>query len=137
MTAIKSAGNVTVSYNGNAITNYTNSVDLQNVIQELESTHLGSTAQSADAGLAASTLNLGGDWNSTIDGYLGPDSLTGTKRTTVISFEDGATTVSWTWTASGDVGGFITNYQINPQANGKIPWSAQLRLSGLGVRAVA
>lgn len=137
MTAIKSAGNATVSYSGNALTSYVNSVDLQNTIQELESTHLGSTAQSADAGLVASTLQIGGDWGATIDGYLGPDSLTGTKRTTVIQFEDGATVVSWTWTAAGDVGGFITNYQPKATANGKLEWTAQLRLSGLGVRSVA
>lgn len=135
MTALKGAGNATVTYNSNGLTNFVNSADLQNVIAELESTHLGSTAQSADAGLVSSALNIGGDWNSTIDGYLGPDSLAGTKRTTVIVIGPSGSQVTWTWTASGDVGGFITNYQVQAPANGKLTWTAQLRLSGLGVRS--
>lgn len=137
MAALKGAGNTVISYNSNALTNYTNSAQLANTIAELESTHLGSTAESADAGLVSSALDIGGDWDSTLDGYLGPDSLTGTKRTTVITFTDGTDDVSWTWTASGDVGGFVTNYQVQATATGKIVWTAQLRLSGLGVRAVA
>lgn len=135
MTALKGAGNATVTYNSNALTNYINSVDLANVIAELESTHMGSTATSSDAGLVSSTLNMGGDWNSVIDGFLGPDSLTGTKRTTVIVFGPSGSQVTWTWTASGDVGGFVTNYQVQSPANGKQTWTAQLRLSGLGVRS--
>lgn len=137
MAAIKGAGNNVVTYNSNALTNYINTSQLNNVIAELESTHMGSTAESSDAGLVSSDLDIGGDWGATIDGYLGPDSLTGTKRTTVIQFEDGATVVSWTWTASGDVGGFITNYQVKSEATGKLAWTAKLRLSGLGVRSVA
>lgn len=137
MAATKGAGNSTVTYNSNALTNYVNDVSLQNTIKELESTHLGSTAESADPGLASFSLQIGGDWNSTLDGYLGPDSLTGTKRTTVITFTANGATVTYTWTASGDVGGFITNYQPKSAANDKMTWTATLRLSGLGVRSVA
>lgn len=137
MTAIKGAGNNLVTYNSNALTNYINSTQLNNTIAELESTHMGSTAETSDAGLVNSTLDIGGDWGATLDGYLGPDSLTGAKRTTVIQFEDGATVVSWTWTASGDVGGFITNWNVTSDAKGKLVWTAKLRLSGLGVRSVA
>jgi hypothetical protein len=133
MTALKGAGGVTVTYNSNALTNYVNAPDLQNTLAELESTHLGSTAETADAGLVSSTLNLGGDWAATLDGFLGPDSLAGTKRTVAIVI-GGA--VTYTWAAAGDVGGFITNYQIQTTASGKLTWSAQLRLSGLGVRTV-
>jgi hypothetical protein len=132
MTALKGTG-VTVAYNSNAMAAYINSADLQNTIAELESTHLGSTAESADAGLVSSALNMSGDWNATQDGFLGPDSLAGTKRTVAIVI---GAAVTWTWTAAGDVGGFITNYQIQTTASGKITWSAQLRLSGLGVRTV-
>lgn len=133
MTALKGAGNVTVTYNSNAVTSYVNSVDLQNVIAELESTHMGSTAMSSDAGLVKSTLQLSGDWNSTVDGYFGPDSLTGTKRTTVIAYNSAA--VTYTWTASGDVGGFVTNYNVKAGATGKLEFSCTLNLSGLGVRS--
>lgn len=135
MAALKGAGNVTVSYNSNAITNYVNTTDLQNVVAELESTHMGSTAMSSDAGLVKSTLQLGGDLNSVIDGFLGPDSLTGTKRTVVITYGVSGAVVTYTWTAAGDVGGFITNYSLKGAAAGKQEWSATLNLSGLGVRS--
>jgi len=65
--------------------------------------------------------------------FLGPDSLAGTKRTVAIVI-GGA--VTYTWAASGDVGGFNTNSKIQTTASGKLTWSAQLRLSGLGVRTV-
>lgn len=136
MTATKGAGNATVTYNSNALTNYVNSTDLQNLIAELDGTHLGSTAMSSDAGLVKHTLQIGGDWSATLDGYLAPDSRTGTKRTTVVTFTDsGSNTVTETWTASGDVGGFITNYTRKTTATGKLEWTATLNLSGLGVRS--
>lgn len=127
MTALKSAGNVTVTYNSNAATAYINSVDLQNTVAELEATNLSSTGEESDAGLVNSTLNIGGDHNSTVDGYFGPDSLTGTKRTAVIVING----VTWTWTSKA----YITNYKVTADAKGKTTWSAQLRLSGLGVRS--
>lgn len=137
MAAIKGAGNNTVTYNANAITNYTNQTDLQATIAELEATHLGSTAMQTDPGLASWQLQIGGDWNSTIDGFLGPDALESVRRTTVIGFSDGSETVTYTWTAAGDVGGFITNYQVQSTAQGKLAWTATLRLSGNPMRGVA
>lgn len=134
MASTKGAGNVAITYNGNAITNYINTADLQEQVAELVSTHLGSTAETSDGGLTKATLQIGGDWNSTIEGYLGPDARSSTKRTTVVALTDsGSTTVTLTWTASGDVGGFITNYSRKTEASGKIAWSATLNLSGLGV----
>lgn len=132
MTALKGAGGITVTYNSNAITAYINSADLQNVVAELDSTHLGSTAMSSNAGLVKSTLQLSGDWSATLDGYFGPDFLSGTKRTVAIAIAGAAT---YTWTASGDVGGFITNYGPKAGATGKLEFSATLNLSGLGVRS--
>lgn len=133
MTATKGAGNSTVTYNSNALTNYTNSVDLQATIAELEATHLGSTGQEADPGLGSYQLQIGGDWNPTIDGYLGPDSLAGTKRTAAIAFTSGGSTVTYTWTSQA----FITNYTVSTSATGKLEWKATLRLSGVGTRSVA
>lgn len=133
MAAIKGAGNSNVTYNSNSLNNYVNSVDLANTIAELEATHLGSTGQESDPGLVKSTLQIGGDWSAALDAILGPDSLTGTKRTGVIAYDDGATTVSWTWTSQA----FITNYNVKTTATGKLEWTATLNLSGLGVRSVA
>lgn len=132
MAATKGAGNATVTYNSQNITAYVNSVDLQNTIAELEATNLASTGEESDAGLVNSVLRIGGDWSKALDDILGPDSLPGTKRTAVITFKDsGNNTVTWTWTSNA----FITNYTINTAARDKITWSAQLRLSGLGVRS--
>lgn len=135
MAATKGAGNSTVTYNATAITNYVNSADLTNAVAELESTHLGSTAETADGGLVSSSLQLSGDWVSALDALFGPDSLASAKRTTVITYTASGTTITYTWTASGDVGGFVTNYQPKTTATGKLEWSATLRLSGLGVRS--
>lgn len=133
MSATKAAGNTTCTYNSNAITNYCNQVDLQGVTAELEATHFGSTGEQYDPGLSAWTVGLGGDFDNTLDGYLGPDAITSTKRTAVIGFVNGGSTITYTWTSNA----FITNYTINSQASGKQTWSAQLRLSGIPTRAVA
>lgn len=133
MTATKGAGNSTVTYNSNPLTNYVNSAEVQNTIAELEATHLGSTAQESDPGLSGHSLNIGGDWHPTLDGYLGPDSLTGTKRTAAIAFTAGGSTVTYTWTNQA----FITGYNVSTTATGKLVWTATLRLSGAGARAVA
>lgn len=133
MAAIKGAGNATCTYISTVITNYINSLDLQNTIAELEATHLGSTAEEADPGLGSFALQMGGDWSAALDALLGPDSLTGAKRTAVAGFEDGATVVTYTWTSQA----FITGYNVKTAATGKLEWTATLRLSGLGVRAVA
>lgn len=131
--AIKGAGGATCTYNSNALTAHMNQSDLQNTVQELEATDLASTAQETDGGLAKWTYNMGGDWNSTIDGYLAPDSLTGTKRTAAIVFDDGSTAVTFTWTSQA----WISNYQIQAPANGKMTWTATLNLSGNPSRTTA
>ena len=131
MTATKSAGNIAVTYNSSAITNYCNQVDLEDLVAELEATNLGSTAEESDPGLTNSKVGLGGDWHPTLDGILGPDAYSPTKRTCVIAYTVGGTTVTWTWTSKA----FINNYKRSGAAKDKITWSAQLRLSGLGVRS--
>lgn len=133
MAALKGAGNIVVTYNGNAATNYTNSTQLNNTVAELEATHLGSTAEEADPGLPGHTLDIGGDWNPTVDGYFGADAMAGIKRTASVAFDDGTTTVTYTWTSEA----FITNWQVGGDATGKLVWTAQLRLSGAGVRSVS
>lgn len=133
MTATKGAGNSTVSFNATPLTNYVNSQDLQNTIAELDGTHLGSVEMEADAGLPSHSLQMSGDWHPTLDGVLGPDSLTGTKRTAVVTFTAGGQTVTYTWTSQA----FITSYNVTSSATGKLEWSATLRLSGAPTRGVA
>jgi hypothetical protein len=132
MAASKGAGRTTVTYNANPITNYLNQANLQATVNELEASHFGSTAQEFDPGLSGWTIGFNGDWHATLDGYIGPDAITAVKRTVVITLNDGTSTVTYTWTSQG----FVTNYNPQSDATGKITHSAQLRLSGSPVRTV-
>lgn len=132
MAAVKAAGKTTVTYNSHDISAYCNQNQLNNTVAELEATNLASTAMESDPGLPGHDLDIGGDWNATLDGYLAPDAMTSTKRTAVITFVDATpTTVTYTWTSQA----FITNYQVKAAATGKLEWTAKLRLSGAGSRA--
>lgn len=126
--AVKGQGNTTVTYNSNALTNYCNQADLSATIEDLETTHFGSTGRQSIAGTSTWAISLGGDFDSVVDGYLAPDAITtGTKRTAAIAFEDDAgVTVTYTWTSNAEIG----EYSITSTPTGKIEWSATLRLSG-------
>jgi len=72
-----------------------------------------------------------------LDGFLAPDAGSGTKRTVVIVYTEGAATVTYTWTASGSNGGEIENYAIQSPANGLRTFSCDLKLSGAPTRVAA
>jgi hypothetical protein len=134
MAARKGAGNITVTYNAQAITNYLNQTSLQATVAELEATHFGSSAEEFDAGLTGWTVSFSGDWATALDTIIGPDAITSTKRTVVIALNGGSgATATYTWTSNG----FVTNYNPSADATGKITHSAQLRLSGAPNRGVA
>ncbi len=134
MAARKSRGNVTVTYNSNALTNYTNQAELGMAVDRIETTHFGSSGAESIAGDTTYTIPLGGDWDNTLDGYLAPDALTpGTKRTAVIAFVGSTQTVTYTWTTNAE----IQDYTISGQVGGKLTWKATLALSGAPSRAAA
>ena len=133
--AVKGQGNTAVTFNSNALTNYCNQADLSATIDDIETTHFGSTGRESIAGTSTWSISLGGDFDSVVDGYLAPDAITtGTKRTAVITFtDDGGTDVSYTWTSNAEIG----DYSVTSTPTGKIEWSATLRLSGAPTRATA
>ena len=133
--AVKGMGNFTLTYNSNALTNFCNQADLSATIEDLETTHFGSTGRESIAGIATWAISMGGDFDSVIDGYLGPDAVaTGTKRTAAIAFKDnGNVTVTYTWTTNAEIG----DYNITSTPTGKSEWSATLRLSGAPTRTSA
>jgi len=134
MAARKGAGNITVTYNSQAITNYLNQASLQATAAELEATHFGSTGEEMDPGLSGWTVSFNGDWATALDTIIGPDAITSVKRTVVIAINGGSgATATYTWTSNG----FVTSYNPSADATGKITHSAQLRLSGIPSRAVA
>ena len=127
--AVKGAGNVTVTYNSNALTNYINTASISASIAELDTTDFGSTAMEYIPGLADWTCSVEvTNWDSTVDGYIMPDIVTpGTLRTLSVVFTDASSnTVTYTWTdnaflTSGDIGGDAT---------------AQIGISGITIRCL-
>lgn len=132
MAAAKSAGNVTVTFNGNNISAYLNDAQVQMVWEELEKTNLTSTAKEYIPGLADITATLPfAFWDSTLDGYV--YAAWGTLVTTAIARDDGATTVTYTWTSNS----FITGYDLGSPAAAIQAGQVALRLNGLPSRATA
>jgi hypothetical protein len=132
--ARKSRGNVTASFNGNALTNYCTQADLAATIDQIETTHFGSTGAESITGDPEWSISLQGDWEPALDGFLAPEAVTpGTRRTAVISFAGASSTVSYTWTSLAE----IQNWNVSSQVGGKITWSATLMLSGAPVRAAS
>ncbi len=131
--AVRGAGNTTVTYNGSNITAYINEVELASTIAELEASNLASTVMQYTPSIAEYTLTMSGDWSSALDAIFGPDIVTPALRTVVVSFTEGGSTVSYTWTTNG----FLTGYSISSSASDKITHSPSLRLSGPPTRAVA
>src|SRR4030095_2156784 len=131
MAATRGAGNSTVVYNSVPLTPYTTSPTLTNTIAEIEATVLNSTAEESVAGLGSYQLALECNWEKLLDDTLGPDSISGTLRTVVVTFGSGANLVTYTWTLKG----FITNYEVSAVATHKLSFNATLRLNGAPTRA--
>jgi hypothetical protein len=129
----KARGNVHLSYNGTDITAYANSADLQDTIDQIDTTHFASTGKESITGDPEWSLSMGGDWVPEIDAILGPEAVTpGTRRDAAIELVGATATVEYAWTANAE----IQNYQVQAQVGGKIVWSATLMLSGAPTRTV-
>ncbi len=135
--AQKARGNTTVTYNSSALTNYVTQADMERTIDQLETTSLGDTSKTYISGDAENKLTLSGNWSVALDAILAVDAGSGTKRTVVIVYTEGANTVTYTWTASGSNGGEIENYKIQSPANGLRTFSCDLKLSGAPTRVAA
>ena len=134
MAGYKAQGNVTCSYNSNAITAYVNKTDLAAALAQIDVTTLADTGKANIVDASEWKFDIGGPWHPTLDGYLAPDAVTpGTKRTAVVTYSNGSSTVTYTWTSNAEVG----NYQISAAPGGAITWTATLTLSGAPTRTVA
>lgn len=132
--ARKARGNVVVTYNSNALTAYCKQADLDATVERLETTNLASSAKTTIAGDAEWKISLSGDWDNTLDGYLGPDVVTpGTARTASIALTGSSATVTYTWTSNAE----IQNFKWGGQVGQTITWSAELALSGAPTRTSA
>ena len=131
MATKKVAGNVTVTYNASALTNYLNTVSLNAVVNSIDTTDFGdANAMTSIAGLSDWDVPIGGPWDPTLDGYLAPDMIAPptTLRTLVVVID----TVTFTATTNA----FITGYTIDTSSpSDGITWSATLKISGAPVRS--
>jgi len=126
----KVAGNVTVTYNANALTAYLNTASQNAVVNAITTTDFSDSAETNIAGLAAWSVNVGGHWDVTLDGYLGPDAVAppATLRTLAVGIDS----ITYTWTTNA----FISDYTIDASApQESITWSGVLTASGAPSRA--
>lgn len=129
---LKASGSITVTYNSNALTGYLNQASLEGIVQEIETTDLASTAQEKIPGLGGWNVPVGGFWDATLDGYLGPDAVSppASMRTLAVVIGSGST-VTYTWTSNA----FISNYRVSAEPSGALTWSGTLSVSGAPTRS--
>lgn len=139
MAANKSQGNTTVTFNSNALTNYLRNVTVSANGNEIDITSLGDTA--AVSLTDNPTWEVSGElayWDSTVDGYLTPEIITpGTKRTLAVARDDGASTVTLTWTAAGNNGAEIGQLSLPSAVGAAHGMSVTFKCSGAPTRTVA
>lgn len=132
--AVKALGSITVTYNSNALTAKLNQASLEAIVAAIDTTNLASSAGEQIPGLVNWSVPVGGMWDSTLDGYLGPDAVSppSTLRTLVIVIGPSGSQVTYTWTSNS----FISNYKFgadNP--GGALTWSGTLAVSGAPTRS--
>lgn len=131
--AVKARGKTTVSFNAHDITALCTQADLDATVAKLETTNLASTAAESITGDTTWKISLQGNWSATLDGYLGAVVGNGTQCTSYIAMQDGATTVTYTWTTASE----IENYSVSNPANGLRTFKCDLMLSGNPTRTSA
>jgi hypothetical protein len=127
---VKAAGQVTISYNSNALAGYLNDASIEAIVKELDTTVLTDTGQTKIPGISNWDVNIGGPWASALDGFLAPDAISppATLRTLVCVY--GGVTLTWTTNA------FISNYKVNASNPTElITWTGKLSVSGVPVRS--
>lgn len=125
--AIKSAGNVTVSYASNALAGYLNDASIEGIVKELVTTVLTDTGETKIPGLPSWNITVGGPWASALDGFLAPDAISPALRTLVVVY--GGVTLTWTSTA------FIANYKVVGNPDNALMWTGTLAVSGIPTRS--
>lgn len=114
------------SWNGIDLSPYIDEASLVWDGSDEDSTDLSATGQTAKAGRVGAQMTLSGNWNPTIDGYLGKGFFASDHYAAVVTLdgcEDGDVTYTWDDT-------YVSSWKINTEATGKITWSATLRHNG-------
>ena len=137
--AVKTIGNVTVSYDGNAIAAYLNQASLEAIVSAIDTTNLASTGTETTPGSTGWSVSVGGHWAKALDDILGPDVVAPPSAhvTLIVVIGVAGSTVTYTWTAATQVtGAFVENYTWDASdTQGVITWSGTLAVSGAPVRS--
>jgi len=140
--AVRSRQNVTLTYNGEDLTDYMNNASLDAALNQIEATVFSSTGVENLVDSTTWTIQFSGYWDATLDGYLAPDVITpGTIREAVIGFKDASgATVTYTWdpvASSGEQYAMLQNFNVSAAIGSLLAKSNTLAVSGAPTRAVA
>lgn len=113
-----------VSIDGDNVTGYLDTASVQKMVETAEVTAFGDDDKEFIAGLKDSTLNIGGHWDATQDGFLA-------------DWDDGAV-VACIVGPAGNTAGFVeytfnallTSYNVDMPVGGRVSWSASLQRTG-------
>lgn len=127
--AVKSLGNVTVTYNGTAITGYLNQASVEAIVAAIDTTVLNSAAGEKISGLGDWNVSVGGLWAKALHDVLNPDCVTppDTLRDLVVVVGKSGATATYTW----DENSFVSGYTWTVEPTGAITWSGTLAVSGV------
>jgi len=120
---LKVAGNVTVTINSVAITNYIDNSRLEAIVKAFQSTVFSSAAEQSIPTQAAWAFPLGGKWSIESDGVLALLALQKTEVPFVVTFG----TVSYSWLLA-----FLADYTVTaPAPREAIVWLASVACQGV------
>lgn len=132
--AVKTQGNITVTYNGSALQAYLNTQSIEAIVNEIDTTTLASTGMEKIPGPSGWSVNVGGFWAKALDDILGPDAISppATLRTLAVVIGASGAQVTYTWTSNA----FISNYRADASdPNGVWTWTGTLAVSGVPTRS--
>ena len=117
-----------VSIDADDVSVYLDTASLQKMVDTAETTAFGDDDKEFIAGLRDTTLNIGGHWDATQDGFVA-DWDDGAVVSCIVG-PAGSTTglISYTFNA------LITNYTVDMPVAGRVGFSASLQRTGATTR---
>lgn len=124
--------NATLSVNSQTWTGYVSNVTITRNKDTLDTTTLGDSDREFIGGLRNCTLAVVGYFDNTAVGYL--NTAFGLGSTSKFSWSlvlgEAGSTITYSQTSSGDLGGMISNFEIGSPVDGLIGVSFQIQASG-------
>lgn len=134
---VKTLSNISVTYNSQNISAYLNSASLEIIKDAIDTTNLASTAKETLPAGPGFSVPVGGFWAQALDAILGADAsaTSDTLRALVVVIGASGSQATYTRTASGNYGAFVSDYKVDASDPlGVITWSATLSVSGAMTR---